>query len=54
MFGTNVLEVSISSASGGDWTNLKSLIRSLEQAGSTLGRIKGCLEELLQLTEVYE
>ncbi|CAE6503912.1 unnamed protein product [Rhizoctonia solani] len=53
MLDSHTLEASIPSTISDDWTNLKSLIRTLERAGSNLNRIVGCLEEFFKLMGVY-
>lgn len=47
------LEVSVPTGNG-SWPHLRSLIRKFEHAGSAFDRVKDLLEELLQLTAVYE
>ncbi|KAJ1304984.1 hypothetical protein OPQ81_000027 [Rhizoctonia solani] len=52
--GTSGLFIPSTNTTGDSWTNLKRLIRTLEQAGSAPSRIKDYLGEFLQLTAVYE
>ncbi|CAE6427175.1 unnamed protein product [Rhizoctonia solani] len=54
MVGSTTLEVPVPSNISGSWTNLKSLIRTLERTGSTLGNIRDALEQFFQLIEVHE
>ncbi|CAE6418868.1 hypothetical protein ACGC1H_006161 [Rhizoctonia solani] len=54
MLDSTTLEVALPSIINDSWANLISLLRALEQDGSTFGNIRDALEQFSQLREIRE